>query len=419
MKCSWSNSELELVLDCEVSEEVIRHLNKCSPMYNGEYIQDLRAHICNNDTITIFPATSNLFICDNQFIKSCADPIALFRYYKGKVGNNMMPLTLVQQTDSFVIEPIQCSEETIEVYQEMLDTVILDVGSLKKSSITTPPEIFHILSEQSNNGYPYCSFLSEFLSLMAISDKIISLDENLNKFEFQIFAKDRMVKFQYTWLDTESMKNEFWHSCYKWITSDEHKSVDIKLKRDIVREVIVKNYTDESVKISTEVKSSELIRIFNNILRLIVAGRTQEYFDTQKTLKAEYIDIYSKNFDAFSNVVNSILALFVALVAGMYGVLFAQGDVFDFFSPNKSIGLLLIIMLFAEFFVLLSSIVKFITHNRHIKELKRINLEKLMISYEEQKCLSVRRSLMVSFVYIVLTIIIALTIGGIFWFMRS
>ncbi len=419
MKCSWSASELNLLLDNKISDELIMHLNECSPFYNGETIPDLKAQIGNGSYFTIYPADSNLFICDDQFIQSCTHPIALFKYYEKKIGNGKTPITVSKNGDTYDVESLSYSDESRQTYHELLDTVIIDVGSLKKTSIIIPPDIFYRLSEHNGDSSRFCRFLSEFLSLMAISDRVIASDENLNDFEFQIFTKDNVKRFKFTWLDINSMNNNFWYSCYKWISSDEQKSVDIKLKRHIVREAIAKYYTEDSLEVFDEVKKIELIQIFDNILRLIVSGRTQEYFETQKTLKAEYIDIYSKNFDSFSNVVNAILALIVALVAGMYGVLFAQGEVFDVFSPNKSVGILLILMLVAEIFVLISSIAKFLSHNSYIEKLRRINSEKLMISDEDQEYLKNNKSGLKTFVYLVLTIIIALTLGGIYWFMRS
>jgi len=418
VKCSWSASELILHLDNQVSDDLIMHLNGCNPFHKGETIADLRTHIDNEDSFSIYPATSNLFICDDQFIQSCTNPISLFKYYEKKIGNGKTPISVSKHDDIFDVDSLPYSDDSRQTYQELLDTVILDVGSLKKASISTPPDIFYCLSNHKGSSNPFCRFLSEFLSLMAISDRVIASDENLNYFEFQIFTKDNVKKFRFTWLDIMSMNNNFWYSCYKWISSDEQKSVDIKLKRHIVREAIAKYYTDDSVKSFDEGKESELIQIFDNILRLIVSGRTQEYFETQKTLKAEYIDNYSKNFDSFSNVVNAILALIVALVAGMYGVLFAQGEVFDVFSPNKSVGILLILMLVAEIFVLISSIAKFISHHSYIVNLRKINSEKLMISDADQEYLKNNKSGLVTFVYIVLTLIIALTVGGIYWFMR-
>lgn len=419
MKCSWSTSELNLQLDDQVSDDLIMHLNGCNPFCNGENITALRTHIDRGDAFSIYPSASNLFICDEQFIQSCTHPVALFKYYEKKIGNGKIPITIGKRDDILDIEPVTYSDDLGHTYQELLDTVILDVGSLKKAAVTTPPDIFYYLSNHNGNSNPFCRFLSEFLSLMAISDRVIASDENLNKFEFQIFTKDNVKKFKFTWQDVESMNNNFWYSCYKWITSDGQKSVDAKLKRNIVREAIAKHYSEDSVKSFDEESKSELIQIFDNILRLIVSGRTTEYFETQKTLKAEYIDIYSKNFESFSNVVNAILALIVALVAGMYGVLFAQGEVFDVFSPNKSVGILLILMLVAEIFVLISSIAKFISHNSYIKKLRKINSDKLMISDEDQEYLKNNRTGLVTFVYITLTVIIALTIGGICWFMRS
>ncbi len=419
MKCSWSASELNLHLENQVSDNLIMYLNGCNPSHNGESIMDLKAHINNDQSFSIYPATSNLFICDDQFIQSCTNPIALFKYYEKKIDNEKTPITLGKHNDIFDIESLPYSDDSRKTYQELLDTVILDVGSLKKASISTPPDIFYYLANFNDSSNHFCKFLSEFLSLMAISDRVIASDEKLNNFEFQIFTKDNVKKFSFTWLDIMTMNNDFWYSCYKWISSDEQKSVDIKLKRHIVREAIAKYYSEDSVKLFNDGKKSELIQIFDNILRLIVSGRTQEYFETQKTLKAEYIDIYSRNFDSFSNVVNAILALIVALVAGMYGVLFAQGEVFDVFRPNKSVGILLILMLIAEVFVLISSIAKFVSHNSYIKKLKRINSEKLMISDEDQEYLKSNRTGLVTFVYITLTIIITLTVGGICWFMRS
>lgn len=419
MKCSWSSSELDLHLDIKVSDELIGHLNECSPLYKNEPIEDLKTHIGNGNSFKLYPSESNLFICDEQFIQSCSNPIALFKYYEKKIGTGRMPVTVAVDNDTLNIKKMTFSDESRQTYQELLDTVILDVGSLKKASITITPEIFYNLSNQNDNSNYFCRFLSEILSLMAISDRVITSDENLNSFEFQIFTKDNVKRFQYTWVDIESMNSGFWYTCYKWITADEQKSVDIVLKRHIVREAISKYYTEDSVKIFNKEKRKELNQIFDNILRLIVSGRTQEYFDTQKTLKAEYIDIYSKNFDSFSNVVNAILALIVALVAGMYGVLFAQGEAFDVFSPNKSVGILLVLMLVAEIFVFISSIAKFLSHNSYINKLRKINFEKLMISDEDQEYLKSNKSGLVTFVYLIMTILIAVTLGGICWFMRS
>lgn len=85
MKCSWSASELNLHLRNQVSDNLIMYLNGCNPSHNGESIMDLKAHINNDQSFSIYPATSNLFICDDQFIQSCTNPIALFKYYEKKL----------------------------------------------------------------------------------------------------------------------------------------------------------------------------------------------------------------------------------------------------------------------------------------------------------------------------------------------
>lgn len=420
MKSSWSSSELRLEFDrnASVSDELIDCLISCNPRKNEEIIIDLRSHLTNGDAFTIYPSNSNLFICDNEFIESCKNPIALFKYYEKKINYGRSPLTVTKNKNVLDIEKLKYSDESNQVYRMLLDTVILDVGSLKKDSIAIPPEIFSMLSEQTENRVSYCKYLSEFLSVLVISDRVIASDENLNNFEFQIFTKDNVKKFKYTWLDFESMKNGYWYTCYKWITSEDQKSVDIKVKRHIIREGITKYYNEDSIISFDDKKKTELIKIFDNTLRMIVSDKTQEYFETQKTLKAEYIDIYSKNFDSLSNVVNSILALFVALAAGLYGVLFSQGEVFDFFTPNKPVGVLLIVMLIAEVFVLVSSIFKLNSHSSYLEKLRKINAEKLMISDEDQDYLKNNSSGLVIFIFTILSILIGLTAGGTFWFLR-
>lgn len=419
MDFSWSDSALNLRFDTEVTDELIGLFSECNPTCDYNTIEDLAGHIRAGKLFTIYPSRSNLFICDEQFIQCCLDPIQLFDYYKEKINPERELLTVNFNSRPSAIVKIVDSEESRKIYHELLDTIILDLGALKKHAITTSPKIFHYLSELNQSDTPYCRFMSEFLSIMAISDRVIAIDESLTDLEFQISSNDVTKKFHYKWKDSSINKNDFWYECYKWITSDEQKSVDVKLKRHIVREVITKNYTTENIADFTSEQIAEMYRHFDNILRLIVSGRSKEYFDTQKTIKSEYVDIYTKNFDSFTNVVNTILGLIVALAAGLYGILYTQGGSIDLLSPNKSVGMLFMLVLLAEIFVLISTFAKFLSRRCYIKKLRRINCDKLLISENDQKCLANNNIGLEILIYITLILAIAFTIWGINWYMRT
>lgn len=417
MDCSWDSSELQLKFNKNVSDEVIKHMMQCSPTFEEESIENLRDHISNGNFFSVFPYMSNLFICDDQFIKSCKNPFKFFKYYEMKLKKEEKPCILNATGEIIEIQILDYSKSFNLVYKELLNNVILDMAILNKTSINVSPYIFSMLSNLSGIEQLYCKYISEFLSLLCIADRVIVLNNDMDYFEFQIFTKDRVKKIRHKWLDT-SLNTEMWLTCYKWITSDGWKSIDINLKRQIVREVIAKYYNSNHLEKNIEFTEIELVRIFDNSLKLIIEGRTEEYFETFKVLKGEYVEIYSKNFESLSNIVNSILALIVALSAGMYGVFISQGEIPDLFAPNKSFGVFLLVILIAEVFVLFSAILKFQSHETYLGNLRKINTERLMISEEDQNYFDYSKSFLNKFIFIVLGIMIIATLIGIIWYLE-
>jgi len=359
-----------------------------------------------------------LFIADQEFIKSCSNPISLFDYYKNKI-NKKDQVNIVCIMDSVIdVKPLGEFGTASFAYRDILNNAIIDIGPLSKDTIRICPEIFAAIDSVSlKNSNIYCKYITEFLSLLAISDRVVSLNEDLTDFDFQIFAQENTIHIRNSWLDVKNCSG-CWFACYKWIISEKQHSIDIELKRHIVRESIAKHYAKEAMGNFCDTEETDLIRTFDSILRLIVSGRTQEYFETQKVLKSEFAEIYSKNIDSIASITNKIIALILALIAGMYGLIFQNGLIFDLSQPSKNMGVLLAVFTFAEACVLIYSIIKLSGHKRYVKKLQELNEKKLMISKANQKDYFVDSGSSNIFIYSVQLILYIATAVGCIWFLR-
>jgi len=421
MNYYWSSAELEIIPSQEtlIVDSAYQYLETCSPQVNGKRITNLREHVVEGKVFSIFPARSNLFIADQAFIKSCNNPISLFDYYKNKIDKYDSAIYVCFMDSVIDVKPLGEFGASLLTYREILKNVILDIGPLSKDTIRICPEIFNALdSAFLEKNEKYCQYITEFLSLLVISDRVVSLNEDLTEFDFQIFTQESTVHISNSWIDVNNISTGCWFACYKWIVSEKQQSIDLELKRHIVRESITKHYAKEAKEYFCGIEEADLIRTFDSVLRLIVSGRTQEYFETQKVLKNEYTEIYSKNNDFIASITNKIIVLILALVAGMYGLFFHDGQVLDLSQPSKQMGVLLIVFAFAEACVLIYSIIKLSGHNKYVEKLQEINEVKLMISKDDQKDFFVNYRSSSIFIFSVQSLLYIATIVGCIWFFR-
>lgn len=126
-----------------------------------------------------------------------------------------------------------------------------------------------------------------------------------------------------------------------------------------------------------------MVTHFDDILKMVIANRTKEYFDNKRMMKEEFVGLFSKSNEIYSGIVQRILSLIVVIAVGIYGVVFVDGQAFDWTQKNRNMAILFIIFLIGELFVCFSFITDIISFQKYKNKLKKIYGMQLLMNTKE------------------------------------
>lgn len=87
-----------------------------------------------------------------------------------------------------------------------------------------------------------------------------------------------------------------------------------------------------------------MVTHFDDILKMVIANRTKKYFDNKRMIKEEFVGLFAKSNEIYSDVVKRILSLIVAIAVGIYGSVFASEQIFDWTQQNRNSAVLFIVL---------------------------------------------------------------------------
>ncbi|MEL7647304.1 MAG: hypothetical protein AAGU76_04385 [Sedimentibacter sp.] len=412
MKLRWDISELTIN---EIPEEYFDDI-ECKELIKRCRIEVEDGNAC----VRLYPSKTSIYIADNSRIESCDDLSEFLQYYSTKQDLMTVNQLFIPTDNKCAIEALEDYSDTNLIYRDMLSSVIIDIPSVNKSLMNFSPSILDEIraklekyNKDLNNAL---NFIIQFLSLIPIADKVM-YDEETKTFLFILtdFQKEKKSCIKLKWKEYEKVTNTFFYQCYLWITSDKNKGIDIDLKRNIV-----KNYLNnmENLDLITTLSSNDITDMFihfDDILKMVIANRTKEYFDNKRMMKEEFVGLFTKSNEIYSDIVKRILSLIIVIAAGIYGVVFVNGQIFDWSKPNRDMSILFIVFMIGEVFVgssFVADIVSFRNYKNKLKEIYGIQL--LMNTNEWEKVMKTRSYIFPSLA-LALVIIGTLIVINHFW----
>lgn len=382
MKLRWNTSELTI-----------------SDIYNG-YIKDLdcidllkECLISEDDEyeegeLKLYPSRTSIYIDDSGRIESCTDLSEFLQYYSSKQGIDKDNYLFILSEEKCIVKKLKDHSNINSVYQEMISSIIIDIPNANKSLLNFSPLIFDdIQDELIENNIKVgkaINFVIQFLSLIPIADKIFyDEDTKIFSFVFMDAQKEKRAFIKLKWKEYEKFANNFFYQSYLWIISDKNKGIGIDLKRNIVNNYLNNIENLESIMTLSDNQVNEMVSHFDDILKMVIENRTREYFDNKKMMKEEFVGLFSKSDEIYSDIVKRILSLIAIIAAGIYGVIFVDGQVFDWTKKNRNMAILFIIFLFGEIFVGCSFIGDISSFQKYKNKLKGIYGVQLLMNTEE------------------------------------
>lgn len=412
MKLRWNISELIIN---EISEGYFDDI-ECKDLLKKCRIGDESENGC----VRLYPSKTSIYIDDNNRIEACTDLNEFLQYYSSKQDLMTENRLLILTDKKCVIEELEnCSDDNL-IYRDLLSSLIIDISGVNKSLLNFSPSIFNDISAKLekynidlNNAL---DFVIQFLSLIPIADKVMYDEETKTfLFIFTDFQKEKKSCIKLKWKEYGKVTNTFFYQCYLWITSDKNKGIDIDLKRNIV-----KNYLNnmENLDAITTLSSNDIKDMFihfDDILKMVIANRTKEYFDNKRMMKEEFVSLFSKSNEIYSDIVKRILSLIVVIAAGIYGVVFVDGQVFDWAKQNRDMSILFIVFLIGEFFVGFSFIADIMSFQNYKNKLKEIYGIQLLMNTKEWEEVMKTRSYFFPSLALMLVIIGTCIVINYFW----
>lgn len=366
----------------------------------------------NTRVISLFPLYKPVYIADNELIDSCDKFDDVIKYYKNKpIHANCDIIKITEKSiESF---RYTFSYKEYDAYKKLLSSIIIDIKGVHKTDINFSPSLFNDIMLYTNswsNNKPL-RFLIEVLSLIAICDKVVYDEDSkyfIATFKNLKMSKEKSVKFK--WKEYDKLNNVFYQS-YLWIIKDILSETYIDVKRDIVRSYITSIHNINDLFQLNEEDIKNIIMNYESVLRIIIEGKSEEYFKNRVLMKEEYVSTFSKIDEVYNNAVKRFVSLLIAIAAGLYGIIFANGDIIDF--KNTYVKIVLSIFLIAEFILFIIFIIDWNLVKKYREKIKSIYIKHLFINTEEwdsyletnEHCLAYWFFISINIILIILTYI--------------
>lgn len=314
--------------------------------------------------------------------------IEFLQYYSTKQSLDTDNNLLILKEDKYIIKKLENYSDMNSIYQKMISSIIIDILNVDKSLLNFSPMIFnHIQNELKENNIDVgkeLNFAIQFLSIIPIADKVY-YDKNTKIFSF-IFKdshKDKKSIIELKWKEYDKFSNEFFYQSYLWVVSDKNDGKGIDLKRNIVNNYL-RNIEDlDIITTLTNDQVNDIVSHFDDILKMVIEDRTKEYFENKKMMKEEFVGLYSKSDALHSDIVKRILSMIAIIAAGIYGIIFVDGQVFNWTNKNINMAILFIVFLLGEIFITFSFIIDIISFEKYKSKLKEIYGVQLLMNTKE------------------------------------
>ncbi len=364
MEFEWYAAELKLTGEIEeANRDIFVELSK-------EFDQPSEEEIKNQ--YTWFPSKKRTYIADEKFIDSSASLRDVIEYYSTKELSGDKYLVICGDRSPWQRIILTTSPDESTVYQNLIESEVVDLPQISKATLNISPMLFEEICQKNlQAGYKainHLLYMRDLLSLISISDQVISKDGNL--FRFYFLSEEGKKAFVVKWKDWNALSNGIWFECYKWITDSGTKSIDSKIKREIVRTVLRQIPVDKLSSQSKD-KIQDLICGCNSALRMVISNKTKEYFQLVNAMKNEYVNLFSKHRENYNSFVNQFLSLIVAIALGIYTLL-DKGLLNDLPSNKGKVVPFLVFFLIAELFVLVSQLFQRSALQDFVDKLKNI-----------------------------------------------
>lgn len=382
MKLRWNTSELTIT---DIANGYFGD-SECRDLLKGCIIQDEYEY--EKGQLKLYPSGTNIYIDDSGRIESSTDLSEFLQYYSSKQGLNIDNYLFLIEEEKCTVKELKNYSDINSVYQEMISSIIIDIPNVNKSLLNFSPLIFdHIKAKLRENNIEVgksIDFVIQFLSIIPIADKVY-YDEatKLFSFVFMDSQKEKRSFIELKWKEYEKFSNKFFYQSYLWIVSDKNKGIGIDLKRNIVNNYLNNIENLELITTLSDNQINDMVNHFDDILKMVIENRTKEYFDNKKMMKEEFVGLFSKSDEIYSDIVKRILSLIAIIAAGIYGVIFVDGQVFNWTNKNRNMAILFIIFLLGEIFISCSFIIDIISFRKYKHKLKEIYGIQLLMNIKE------------------------------------
>ncbi|MBC8589675.1 hypothetical protein [Wansuia hejianensis] len=414
MKLKWNTSELNIN---DIPNGYFEDLH-CKELIKKCLLES--EHEFGEEGLKLYPIKTSIYIDDSGRIDSSTNLSEYLEYYSSKQNLGTDNYLLIMREERCIIEKLDNYSDMNSIYKEMVSSIIIDVPNVNKSLLNFSPLIFDCiqdkLRENNINIGKELDFVIQFLSMIPIADKVCyDKDTKIYSFIFMDSKKDKKSSIELKWKEYEKFSNTFFYKSYSWIISDKNKGIGIDVKRSIINNYLNNMENLEMLTTLSEGQVNDMVSHFDDILKMVIENRTKEYFDNKKMMKEEFVGLFSKSDELYSDIVKRILSLIAIIAAGIYGVIFVDGKVFDWANKNRNMAILFIVFLIGEIFISCSFVIDIISFQKYKHKLKDIyGVQLLMDTKEWDKVMKTR-----SYLFPIISLIIVILGTGVvirhFW----
>ena len=313
MELNWYKSSL--ILSTELHS--ILEKKECGDVLLGTIKKD-------NGTNYVFPYGTNIFIADEERVRDSENLTEILRYYETKVKPSESEAIILRVADDSLEETKFIQRSDIDrLFSTLLEQVYLDLQGI--SSISDfPYSIIHEICDSDKKNRGYLSFLLEFISLCALSTRVL-YDDLSKKYIFRIGSKidsefQKIIHLETVWNDTAFFTSNIFSTITTWVVDDKGIPDGQHLRRSVAQNYILGFEDSPGLLTKTQEEIRAIPNSLNNMFDSVLNARSEKYIQKINKMKDEYVDSFNQYSQMMASVNTQTVSNIFAITAAVYGL---------------------------------------------------------------------------------------------------
>ena len=278
----------------------------------------------SNGTSYIFPINTNIFIADEERVRGSKNFLEILKYYETKVEPSESEAIVLIAADDTPEEIQFTTNLAIDRRLSILfKQVYLDLQGI--SSISDfPYSIIHKICDVAKNNKGHLSFLLEFISLCALSTRVV-YDDSSNKYGFQIGSKidsefQKCIRLDIAWNDAAFFMSNVFSTITMWVLDDTGIPNGQLLRRSVAQNYVLGFEESSGILTKTQEEIRDIPKTLDNMFESVINARSEMFIQKINKMKEEYIDSFNQYSQMMTSTNAQVVSNIFAITAAIYGI---------------------------------------------------------------------------------------------------